>query len=69
MPFSWLARFDTIFHKLHIPKRLWRPICDEYDRRLCDSYYWAQQYVNENSTSASVNAISVKWIRKRHDER
>lgn len=31
---GWLGILDTLAHRLHVPPRVFRPICERYDARL-----------------------------------
>lgn len=34
LPYSWVKNIDFFMHKTFVPDRLWRPICDEWERRM-----------------------------------
>lgn len=74
IPFRLLERLDTLGHKLRVPRRLRGPICDEYERRLQESFDWGYHFVAQNAlndgyslTSSSSGNVDVSWKRKRHD--
>lgn len=74
VPFRWLQRLDTLGHKLRLPRFLYRAVCDEYERRLQESFDWGFHYVAQqaaltdaqNFTSGS-GSTNITFARKRHD--
>lgn len=74
VPFRWLESLDTLGHWLRLPRWLRGPVCDEYERRLQESFDWGYHHVAENSlndtyslTGSSAANVDVTWTRKRHD--
>jgi hypothetical protein len=60
MRFRWLQRLDTLGHKLHLPRWMFRRVCDAYEARL-----QVVPYMSTVSTSSS--AVTWTISRKRHD--
>lgn len=63
---GWLGKLDAILHALHVPSRFMRPVCDAYERSVCDGspfYFDGVTYTTGTSSTANVT-WSIKPLKQ-----
>lgn len=54
-----IGKLDALLHWLHVPHWLMRPICDRYERKLCEGSPWT--LYGQTWTSNAANTKDVTW--------